>query len=266
MLLKDLQEEINKFVLNSPKNIVEEMESLSTVPTSASRMRIWDLPLVGVAGSEDPLWGKLKEPAVVGPQHMSPNEWLPGAKSVISYFLPFTKRIREANTIQESVATEWMYGRWEGEIFNQALRSFIVELVEATGGHALAPALDQRFALVNFNSNWSERHVAFVAGLGTFSLNRSMITELGSAGRFGSVIVDLNLEPTHRAYTEVDEYCLKCGACAKRCPCQAIDETGKDNVICMKYVVGKIKAVYNPRYGCGKCQTGVPCEDKIPLR
>ncbi len=265
MLLKEIQEKINNFVLTSPKNIVEELEALSTVPTSSERMQIWDLPLVGVASAKDSLWDTYKQPDVIGPRHMSPEEWLAGAQSVISYFLPYTKRIREANRIKNETATEWLYGRWEGELFSEALRKYIVEFVEASGGHALAPVLDKRFGVIDLRANWSERHAAFAAGLGTFSLSRSMITSLGSAGRFGSVIVDVLLEPTQRAYSRVDEYCIKCMACARRCPPQAIDETGKDNEIC-KVHVGKEKVKYNPRYGCAKCQAGVPCEDKIPRR
>jgi epoxyqueuosine reductase QueG len=150
-------------------------------------------------------------------------------------------------------------------LFNVALRQYIVELVEKAGHQALAPLLDERFAIVNMRSNWSERHAAFVAGLGTFSLSRSLITRMGSAGRCGTVIVDFHLEPTQRVYTEFDEYCSHCGACAKRCPAQAIDKTSKDNQICMGYI-GKEKEIYAPRYGCAKCQTGVPCENKIPVR
>ncbi|MBP2658050.1 MAG: hypothetical protein H6Q69_1082 [Firmicutes bacterium] len=265
MLLKDIQEKVNEFVLTNPKNIVEKPEVISTPPTSSDRMQIWDLPLIGVASATDALWETFKQPDIIGHHHMLPNEWLPSAKSVIAYFLPYTQRIREANRIKGATATEWLYGRWEGELFNQALRQYIVELVEKAGHHALAPLLDERFTVVNMRSNWSERHTAFAAGLGTFSLSRSLITRLGSAGRCGTVIVDFHLEPTQRVYTKFDEYCSHCGACAKRCPAQAIDKTGKDNQICMGYI-GKEKEIYAPRYGCAKCQTGVPCENKIPVR
>jgi epoxyqueuosine reductase QueG len=255
LLLAVIKEKAEEFVLNSPQNIVNELEM----------MRIWDQPLIGVANADDELWERFKEPDAVGRQHLSPQEWLTGAKSVISYFLPFTQRIRQSNWIEDLPSTEWLYGRYEGEMFNDGLRSFIVDLVEKTGGQAVAPALDNRFAVVNRRSNWSERHVAFAAGLGTFSLSRSMITSLGSAGRFGSVIVDLELEPTQRLYQEIDEYCIKCGACIKRCPPRAISKNGKDNEICSGYV-DQMRARYQPRYGCGKCQTAVPCQDRNPKR
>lgn len=253
MLIEDIKAKVDGFVLNSPQNIVNELEML----------RIWDPPLIGVASADDELWKRLKEPDAVGPQHLSPQEWLTGAKAVVSYFLPFTKRIRHSNRSMGLPSTEWLYGRIEGEMFNDALRSFLVGLVEKAGGQAIAPALDKRFAVVNRRSNWSERHVAFVAGLGTFSLSRSLITSLGSAGRVGSVIVDFALEPTPRLYQAVDEYCIKCGACIDRCPPRAIDEHGKDNEVCSRYVSETLTR-YKPRYGCGKCQTAVPCEHCNP--
>jgi epoxyqueuosine reductase len=136
-------------------------------------------------------------------------------------------------------------------------------LVEGVGGYTVAPALDRRFAVANRRSNWSERHVVFVAGLGTFSLSRSMITSLGSAGRFGSVVVDIELQPNVRGYQNIDEYCVKCGVCIERCPPRAISKEGKDNTIC-SYYVEEMKVKYAPRYGCGKCQTAVPCESRNP--
>ena len=158
---------------------------------------------------------------------------------------------------------KWLYGRYEGEIFNNALRYLIVELIESTGGNAIAPALDKRFTVVNHISNWSERHAAFIAGLGTFSMNYSLITTLGTAGRFGSVITDIEFETRPRPYQEVDEYCNKCGVCIDRCQQQALTVDGKDKECCSKYLLSVLK-LNKPRYGCGKCQTAVPCEYKNP--
>jgi epoxyqueuosine reductase len=255
LLLQELKEQVNEFILHSSLNIVSDL----------GMMRIWDQPLIGIASAYDELWRKLQQPDAVGSQHLLPQEWLPGAQTVISYFLPFTKLIRQTNVAAGLPSTEWLYGRYEGEIFNNALRSFVVDLFTQAGAGALAPGLDKRFAVVNSRSNWSERHVAFVAGLGTFSLNRSMITSLGAAGRFGSVIVDSKLAPTQRLYKNIDEYCIKCGACIARCPVGAITDSGKDNKICARYL-NEVLAKYKPRYGCGKCQTAVPCEACNPNR
>lgn len=244
---------MGNFTLGSKQNFVEEL----------GMMQIWDQPLIDVASASDPLWEKLKELNIVGPHHLTPNEWLPGAKSVISYFLPFTEHIRSSNWLEGPPSKEWLYGRYEGEMFNNALRLLIIDIVESEGGKALAPALDKRFSVANHVSNWSERHAAFIAGLGTFSLNDSLITSLGAAGRFGSVIVNLEFKPKPRPYQEIEEYCTKCGACINRCPPQAITENGKDNECCSQYL-HKILELNKPRYACGKCQTAVPCEYRNP--
>ena len=253
LLLHALEEKIIDFIQNSEQNFVEEL----------GMMQIWDQPLIGVASASDPLWEKLKEPDVVGPHHLTPDEWLPGAKSVISFFLPYTEHILSSNRSKGLPSKEWLYGRYEGEMFNNILRRLIVDIVESAGENALAPALDKRFEVDNHVSNWSERHAAFIAGLGTFSLNHSLITNLGTAGRFGSVIVNLEFEPKPRPYQEVDEYCTKCGECIDRCPPLAINKHGKDAESCSQFLNKTLK-LNKPRYGCGKCQTAVPCEYRNP--
>lgn len=253
MHFSDVEQALTGFLRESPLNIVPELSS----------MRIYDTPLIGVASTDDLLFGRLKEEEVVGPQHLLPQEWLPAGQSVISWFLPFSQRVRTANRQGDLPAAEWLYARIEGEMMNNALRQFLVEWLQQEGYQAVAPALDSRMAVVNRRSNWSERHVGFVAGLGTFSLSRSFISQKGSAGRLGSVITSLKLEPTLRDYEEFDANCSHCSACIRRCPPKAINRNGKDNAICSDYVDAML-ARYKPRYGCGKCQTGVPCEDRIP--
>ncbi len=253
MLINTLEEKLAEFTLNNDQNYVNEV----------NKLQIFDQPLVSVAAASDPLWLEMKEPKVIGSHHLTPIEWLSEAKSVISYFLPFTEDIRRSNRIGGLPSKEWLYGRCEGEIFNNTLRRLIIQLIEEIGGKALAPALDKRFTVNKYSSNWSERHVAFIAGLGTFSMSRSLITRLGTAGRFGSVIVDLEFKPKPRLYKEFDEYCDKCGTCIDRCPPQAITENGKDKESCSNYL-NKMFELNKPRYGCGKCQTAVPCEYKNP--
>lgn len=241
------------FLSGSPLNTVPEL----------GNMRIYDEPLIGMASAEDPLFARLKDPQAVGPHHLLPTEWLPGARTVISYFLPFTSRVREANYLPDLPATEWLYARIEGEMCNNALRSFLMVKAVRTGANAVAPSLDPRYHVPDKKSNWSERHVAFIAGLGTFSLNKSLITAQGSAGRFGSIIIDREYPPTPRSYEGLYEYCNECGACIPRCPVQAISRAGKEHGPCSDYL-DKMKEIYEPRYGCGKCQTHVPCEYAIP--
>ena len=51
----------------------------------------------------------------------------------------------------------------------------------------------------------------------------------------------------------------------------AITEKGKDKSTCYRHLFQTTKDYVTPKYGfdgygCGLCQTGVPCESKIPLK
>ncbi|OON88526.1 4Fe-4S binding protein [Pyramidobacter sp. C12-8] len=241
----------------------------------------FDRPLIGIAAADDPLFEKFKSAEVVGPWHLSPRDWLPEARSVLSFFFPFSERVRASNRIApERTSLEWLYGRIEGQEFLSSLLDELCAWLQAQGVRAVAPSRDSRFRVARggqgtlagfpgvsadtYASNWSERHVAFAAGLGTFGLSKGLITEKGMAGRLGSVVVDAQIEPTSREYDAVYERCIQCGACVRRCPAHAISlRQGKKHPLCAAYLATQ-KRKYAPRYGCGKCQTAVPCEFRSP--
>ncbi len=256
MEVEDLKEQMDRLVDESLLNRVNEKDF--------SIERIFNYPLLKVAKASDSLFAKLKDPAVIGEHHLLPSEWLNGAKSVVSYFLPFSREICEANRVEEWPAKEWLYGRIEGEEFNNLLRQALVDSVKEAGGEAVAPSLDSRFKRSDLRSNWSERHAAYIAGLGTFSLSKSLITENGCAGRYGSIVTDLLIKSSSRSYSGNEEYCNRCGQCIERCPAGAITEEGKNAQVCYNYLSNVISPRYRPRHGCGKCQTAVACENVIP--
>jgi epoxyqueuosine reductase len=239
-------------------------------------VHVFEKPIVAFASADDPLFVKLKEPDVVGPTHTLPTDWVSDANTVISYFLPINNQLVETNYSGTSSSEDWVYVRFYGEDFNNRLRQVIVSTLQAEGYSAVAPLISSGYSVKNFRSNWSERHVAFIAGIGSFGLNRGIITEKGLAGRLGSVITNLVLEPTVRTYKEINERCPwydqnKCGECIKRCPSGALTPEGKDIAKCdnfLKNIEGeKIRAIYGfPFSPCGKCFVNVPCESQIPER
>lgn len=235
-----------------------------------NRMRIYDAPLLGVASAADPLFTEYQKPGVIAPHFMTPEQWLPGAKSVISYFLPFTAALCDSNEGAGLPSMEWIRARVEGEACNDRVREFIMAFLQEHGAQAVAPVIDPRFADIRRISNWSERHIAYAAGLGTFGLHRGLITPKGVAGRFGSVVTTLELEPTKRVYTGLHDSCLfyakgTCGACIKRCPPHAITEKGKDNTVCGDYIQTDVVPYFPFPGGCGKCYAKVPCRSKNPV-
>jgi Uncharacterized Fe-S protein len=255
-----IKRKVSEFIAMNPHNAL----------AAHGGMKMYDSPLIGVASANDSLFQQFREPGIVGPDFIFPREWLSGAKSVISYFLPFTPEVRNTNRAPGLPSEEWVSARIDGEVLNNEVRSFMVTLLRQMEAEAVAPCLDARFNVVNRVSNWSERHIAHTAGLGTFGLHRALITEKGSAGRLGSVVTTLELTPTERKYNRYDEYCLyltqgKCGACMRRCPPLAITDQGKDHQICSEYIDREILSRWAPRYGCAKCNITVPCEFKNPV-
>lgn len=244
---------------------------------TSARVRLFDAPLAGTASARDPLFERFKEPGVIGPSFRTPQEWLPGARSVVALFFPFSEAVRASNRGDvRATSAEWLHGRIEGQAYlAEHMAKGLVAWFESRNAQAIAPALDGSFAIKRvpnpaipgdcmFESAWSERHAAYVAGLGTFGLSRSLITRRGTAGRFLSLVTDAELEPTVRPYAGVHDYCLMCGACVPRCPVGAISTAaGRVNRACHAYL-NETKERYAPRYGCGKCQTAVPCEFEMP--
>ena len=257
---------ISRFVKSDPKNRIPEREGL----------KIFEEPLIAFADGNDPIYEKLKDKSVIGPHHKSPGEWLEGAKSVISYFLPFSREIIESNEVDGLPSDEWYMARYWGEEFNNTLRAHIIELIGEAGHRAVAPVVEEGFETFFVTSNWSERHTAFIAGLGTFCLSYSLISEKGCAGRYGSVVTDIDLPASLRRASGLMDNCLgndngSCDVCIRRCPAGAITKEGKDHEKCRAFIVEKIEGVYSKRHGyfaggCGKCQTNTPCARTNPRK
>jgi len=269
----DFERTIIKFIKNSPENYIKKEIALK--PDLAG-MRIFDEPLIGYASAEDPYFAEAKNPGIIGAHFMTPLEWLPGAKTVISLFLPFTEKVRAANRRDLSwPADEWLHARVEGQAFQNKICSFAEEFFKSNGMPALAPMIDSRFTSFSpvtedkteqayYTSNWSERHAAYAAGLGTFGLSRGLISRKGVAGRYISIITAACFEPDKRSYSGIYDYCINCGACIRNCPVGAISsEKGKMHYPCSEFL-NSVKAKHASRYGCGKCQVKVPCEEKAP--
>ena len=276
--LKDMIKWLAEGLYDSvPGNIVSKE---TAIDSSVAGLKMYEAPLVAFGAADDPLFEEFKDTKAIGPWHMAPQEWLPGAKTVISLFFPFTEEVRTTNAAQDEWASSaWLHARIEGQEWIKLYMKTFRERLEELGASALVPMQDPRWGQIRrgrglraypdldetvFGSNWSERHAAFVCGLGTFGLSRGLITRKGIAGRFGSLVTDLELEPDPREYSGIYEWCINCGACIARCPAKAISfEKGKEHTPCLDILLQSGKR-FAPRYGCGLCQTGVPCEHQRP--
>ncbi|MDR0838037.1 MAG: 4Fe-4S binding protein [Oscillospiraceae bacterium] len=241
-------------------------------------MRFFKNPVFSIGRADDPAFETIKQAHVVGPHHKSPREWMPEGKTVISFFLPYEDRVVEANRRSNTeAAIEWLYTRVDGQQHILTFIEMMTDMLKSEGYRALAPQLDETYIMnpgpepmpwgqgvPGYSTNWSERHVGFVTGLGTFGLSTCFISKAGCSGRLGSVITDWEAEPDAKDYEHYLDYCNGCEACFRRCPAGAISHAGKDHALCGA-AIGKMCAPYQPRYGCGKCQSGLPC-DRGPAR
>ena len=248
----------------------------------------WAKPLVGFCRGDDPVFEQLKE--AVGPHHWTPREAYmmafpedsasAGDLSVIVWILPQTEANKRDNRGQTRLPAErWARSKHYGESFNAGLRKYVAETLSAEGYPSCVPTRFDQFRTVETEkfgraSTWSERHMGYAAGLGTFGLCDGLITPLGKAMRAGSVVARLRVQPTERPYADHHAYCLyyshnQCGHCMPRCPVGAITADGHDKVKCARYLDSKTRPFINEEFGfneqaCGLCQTAVPCESAIP--
>jgi ferredoxin len=248
----------------------------------------YEEPLVGVASVNDPIFQEYK--TIIGDRHLTPTEAFERAfsknmseGSVISVALPVSQQVTQSNRIQKDwPSKEWTLLRTFGdEIFLPNVAKHIISLINDMGCEAVAPGYSDWFEIYRTangpSSIWSERHIAFAAGLGTFSLNDAMITEKGIAIKLLSVVTNLKLEPDVRKAKSHTENCLylskgTCGACIQRCPVGAISKEGHDKMKCYARVYGEasqqaaaaVGASAKAGSGCGLCQSRVPCENRNP--
>ena len=287
--------------LKNPNSVLEQLIKNFILENDQNRRTQLDLgtyfeePLVGFASGMDPLFFEYK--SIIGSFHLTPKEVISAALkekgrglqfpefeqiSVISWVLPIAEDTRNSNHREKQFPSKlWVYTKEFGEACNHALRRHVTGFLEDLGHSAVAPILvpsfqDFRDENIGWTSFWSERHIAYACGLGTFSLNDGFITPKGMAMRLGSVVTLLKLTPSEKRYRHPKENCLqfrneKCGKCISRCPAGAITEEGHDKDKCRAYIHSDPAEARRSEFGlqktspsCGLCQTGVPCEFTIP--
>jgi len=239
---RSIQREIARFVRNYP-----ELTSAETR---------WKKPLVAFASAEDPLFLKLKE--WVRPSHALPRDLLPTAKTVIAYFLPFEKRIEKENAREESYSSRsWAVAYIETNRLIQDLNEHLKQFLKTAGYQMVHTPATHNFDPAVLLSDWSHRHIAYIAGLGRLGLNNWLITEKGCCGRLGTFITEASFSPTPRPEQEV---CLqkagyRCLVCMERCTYRALFSNHFDRHACYRQLLKN-----DTRFSdlgtadvCGKC-------------
>lgn len=163
---------------------------------------------------------------------------------------------------------QWLLGHYYGRELSTGIRHFVVHILEDLGADAMIPSQDPRWRVDGLRSNWSERHVAYAAGLGVFGLHGLIATPRGAAGRLGSLITTMAAKPSSPlGNLDPDwlrrEYCIPSyGRRVKRCPARAISVDGVALVDCEAHCLkaAASRTGWEQVPDCSKCRCGVPCE------
>jgi epoxyqueuosine reductase QueG len=230
--------------------------------------KIWKEPIIEIIPAKNERFAELRR--IASPEHLMPCDILPDAKSIISFFIPFQDEIAESNIEGTIASKEWVEAYIKTNDLIKTISERIEELMEKNGYKAGKIPATHNFNKEILMSNWSHRHIAYLACIGTFGINNMLITKNGCCGRFGSVIINYEME-NYRQTGEVKEKCLNkrdgnCGMCRKRCIVNAYENGKFNRYKC--YEQCKENGKHNKEIGyadvCGKCLVGLPCSLKEP--
>jgi len=239
------------------EEIIELIEN--SVLESKSK-ELFRKPVVGFSSADNPLYEKLK--VIVWSEHLHPKDILPNAKSVVSFFIPFSEGVVKSNSGNSAVSKEWGISYVEANnLINQISDSLVGYLNNKSISAATIKAT-HNYDESTLKSAWSHRSAAYIANMGEFGLNRMLITKEGCAGRFGTVIISQEIPVKEET---VVEYCMyykngSCLKCIKSCPQNALSINGFDRFICRDQLLKNAEGLSDIGLCdvCGKCVVSCP--------
>lgn len=244
---KSLENFIRKFVREYPKK-----------ENTVSR---WNEPLIAYADVNDEKFLELDNEEILNIKAS-----LPSANTIISFFIPFSDDITDSNASGSFASREWVFANLETTRLVQKLADEIKTRLQAKG-YITKSLINNKIKDKFSDSTYLMQYIAYVAGLGTFGLNKALITKNGCAGLFGAVITELKIEPSEKPS---EEFCLgkkdeSCNDCIVSCPVSAISVDDIDSNSCSDFLV-KNNELYSSLGDCkvcGKCVSNVRCSKTV---
>ncbi|MBU0757169.1 MAG: epoxyqueuosine reductase [Nanoarchaeota archaeon] len=246
-----MENEIKNFVTGFVKNY-------STIKKTKTT---WKKPLVAYADANDPIFKDLKQ--IISSDHLLPEDILPAAKSVIAFFIPFDEKIPKSNVSGKNCSIEWCYAYIETNQLIIDINDTLKDFLKQNGFDAAVTPPTHNFDEERLISNWSHKHVAYIAGLGKFGVHQLLITEQGCCGRLGSIVTEVKVKATMRSNNEFCLFRTKgiCLACVNKCVNGALQKDSYDRHKCYEMCLENDR--FHEKLGttdiCGKCSTIVPC-------
>lgn len=226
----------------------------------------WRTPLIAFADAKDEKFLRLKE--IISPSHALPQDFLDNAETVLTYFMPFTKEICESNREGKFASEQWAKAYIETNEFIALINKEMKKVFENKGYESTVIPATHNFDEQQLISDWSHRHVAYIAGLGKFGINNMFITEKGCCGRVGSIVTSLKIEPTE---VNAQENCLNklgydCTVCVDQCINGSLKVNDFDRTLCHEACLENADIYESIGLAdvCGKCVVGLPCSYENP--
>lgn len=241
-------------------SLKEEITQLVQKSAADLKSELFRRPIVGISHSDNLLYEDLKD--IVGPEHVHPRDLLAEAKSVISFFIPFSELVVKSNRVGSLPSKEYARSYVDANILINRISDDLVKLLNDKGFKAATIKATHTYDPETLKSAWSHRSAAYIGNMGQFGVNRMLITREGCAGRFGTVItsaeISLDQEESH-------EYCLyykngSCKKCIYACPVGALGIDSLDKFKCNNRLLenmDKLKDIGECDV-CGKCLTVCP--------
>lgn len=235
------------------------INDIITARVNGCKNSIYRTPLLGFTKADDEIFFRFK--SLIGESHLMPAELLNGARSVMAFFLPYHKELIVENRQGTLAARSWALAYQFTNNFIDDTCKEISRCLHEKGIKTAWLLPTYEFDKNKLIAQWSHKHVAFACGLGTFGRNHLLITPKGCAGRFGTMVLDIDIEPTSRSAQT--HHCFVengCSYCRKKCPVEALNNGEFNRHKCYSQCLTNDDFYQDLECVevCGKCATG-PC-------
>ncbi len=256
----DPKENIKKRIKDA---VVAEVRRYEMLPQCTTKFKD---PIIGYISAKHPIFMKyLEEDICLHPKAI----YRPG-NTVVVYMLPFSEEIAESNKGGDMPSEQWTKAFYDSMHLSMKLNGVIRNTLDEVGRLHSATNIPTDWNPEEHREEWSHKLAAYAAGMGRFGIAGSFHTELGFAGRWGSVLVDehyaifeeedLEIWDLDHVVDHIMSDCKYEGAedvrvsreAIEACPGGAVGEKGIDREKCQQWCK-KVNKYIPSQEVCGKC-------------
>jgi epoxyqueuosine reductase QueG len=213
-------------------------------------------------------------PQIAADDHLLPKDLLATARSLIVFFIPFKKILIKENKEGDRPIRDWGVAYVQTNDLINRLSQALSDQLAARGFESARTPATHNFDDVKLMARWSHKHLGYLANLGRFGVHNMLITPVGCAGRFGSLVTEAELGD--HSLMQAEHACLlkagkECGKCIRACPVNALAEDTFDRRGCWNRLnenrdqLPYLSDLPASTHVCGKCAAMMPCSFINPV-